>query len=62
MQMMVELKILLKVPRLILAVIFSRLLEPWELCLFTRALLRAPLVHSNFNLNSASCTIVEIKT
>ena len=60
--MMVKLKILLEVPRPILAMIFSRLLEAWELCPFMRTLLRAPLVHSSFNLNSTSCTIVEIKT
>jgi len=33
-----------------------------ELCPFTRTLLRAPLVYSNFDLNSTSYTIVEIKT
>ena len=60
--MMVELKILLEVPHPILAVIFNRLLEAWELCPFTRNSPRAPLVHFSFNLNSTSCTIVEIKT
>ena len=48
----VELKILLEVPCLILAVIFNRFLKAWELYPFIRALLRAPLVYSNFNLNS----------
>ena len=29
---------------------------------FSRTLLRGPLVHSDFGLNSITCTIIEIKT
>ena len=31
-------------------------------CPFSTTLLRSPLVHSSFDLNSTSCTIVDIKT
>jgi hypothetical protein len=56
--MVVEIKILLQV----LAVIFKRLTEVMGSCPFSRTLLRGPLVHSNFNLNSATYTIIKIKT
>ena len=61
MQMVVKLKIL-EVPCPLLAVIFNRFLKAWGLYPITKTSLRAPLVDSNFNLNSTSYTIVKIKT
>ena len=61
MQMVVKLKIL-EVPWPVLAVIFNRLLEAWGLYPIAKTSLRAPLVHSNFNLNPTRYTIVKIKT
>jgi len=45
-----------------LAAIFHRLIAVVGPCPFSKTLLRGPLVHSSFNLNSISRTIVEIKT
>ena len=60
-RIVVEVKILLRVLYQVLAVIFKRLTEVVGPCPFSRTLLKGPLVHSNFNLNS-TCTIIEIKT
>ena len=46
----------------VLAAIFHTLTVVVGPCLFSTTLLRGPLVHSSFDLNSISCTIVEIKT
>ena len=59
--MVVKLK-MLEVPCPVLAVIFNRFLEAWGLYPITKTSLRAPLAHSNFNLDSTSYTIVKIKT
>jgi hypothetical protein len=61
-RMVVEVKILLQVPYQVLAVIFKRLTEVVGPCPFSRTLLRGLLVHSNFDLNSTTCTIIEVKT
>ena len=60
--MVVEVKILLRVLYRVLAVIFKRHTEVVGPCPFSRTLLRGPLVHSDFDLNSITCTIIEIKT
>ena len=60
--MVVEVKILLRVHYKVLAAIFNRLTEVGGPCPFSRALLRGPLVHSDFGLNSITYTIIEIKT
>ena len=60
--MVVEVKILLQVYYEVLTAIFNRLTEVGGPCPFSRALLRGPLVRSNFGLNSITCTIIEIKT
>jgi hypothetical protein len=60
--MVVEVKILLRVHCEVLAAIFNRLTEVRGPCPFSRTLLRGPLVHSDFGLNSITCTIIEIKT
>ena len=56
--MVVELRVHCEV----LAAIFNRLTEVRGPCPFSRALLRGPLVHSDFGLNSITCTIIEIRT
>ena len=40
----------------------NRLIEVGGPCPFSRTLLRDPLVHSDFSLDSITCTIIEIKT
>ena len=40
----------------------NRLTEVGGPCPFSRTLLRDPLVHSDFSLDSITCTIIEIKT
>jgi len=60
--MVVEVKILLRVQYEVLAAIFNRLTEVGGPCPFSRTLLRGPSVHSDFGLNSITCTIIEIKT
>jgi hypothetical protein len=60
--MVEEAKILLRVHCQVLAAIFNRLTVVEGPCPFGGALLRGPLVHSDFNLNSTSCTITKIKT
>ena len=61
-RMVVEVKMLLRVPYQVLAVIFKRLTEAIGPCPFCKTLLRGPLIHFNFNLNSTTCTIIKIKT
>jgi hypothetical protein len=61
-RMVVEVKMPLQMACQVLAAIFHRLTAVVGPCLFSTTLLRGPLVHSSFNLNSISCTIVEIKT
>jgi hypothetical protein len=58
----VEVKILLRVHYEVLAAIFNRLIEVGGPCPFSRALLRGPLVYSDFGLNSITYTIIKIKT
>jgi len=60
--MVVEVKILLQMTCKVLAAIFNRLTEVGGPCPFSRTLLRGHLVHSDFGLNSITCTIIEIKT
>jgi len=60
--MVVELKILPQITCKVLAVVFNRLTEVVRPYPFRRTLLRGPLAHSNFNLNSIRYTIVKIKT
>jgi hypothetical protein len=60
--MVVEVKILLQVHCRVLAAIFNELTEVGGPCPFSRTLLRGPLVHSDFDLNSITCTIIKIKT
>jgi hypothetical protein len=58
----VEVKMLLRVYYEILAAIFNRLTGVRGPCPFSKTLLRGPLVHSNFSLNSITYTIIKIKT
>ena len=60
--MVVEVKILLQVHCRVLAAIFNGLTEAGGPCTFSRTLLRGPLVYSDFDLNSITCTIIKIKT
>jgi hypothetical protein len=60
--MVAEVKILLRVHYKVLATIFNRLTEVGGPCPFSRTLLRGPLVHSDFGLNSITYTIIKIKT
>ena len=60
--MVVEVKTLLRVHCQVLAAIFNRLIEVGEPCPFSRTLLTGPLVHSDFDLNSTTRTIIKIKT
>ena len=61
-RMVVEVKIHLQMVCQLFAAIFHRLTAVVGPCPFSATLLRGPLVHSSFNLNFISCTIVEIKT
>ena len=60
--MVVEVKTPLQVACLVLAAIFHRLTAVVGPCPFSKTLLREYLAHSSSDLNSISCTIVEIKT
>ena len=60
--MVVEVKMPLQMACQVLAAIFHRLTAVVGPCPFRTSLLRGPLVHSSFNLDSISCTIVKIKT
>ena len=60
--MVVVVKIVLRVHYKVLAAIFNRLTEVGGPCPFSRALLKGPLVHSGFGLNSITYTIIKIKT
>jgi hypothetical protein len=59
--MVVEVKMLPQMTCKVLAAVFNRLTEVMGPCLFRRILLRGPLAHSSFDLNSTRYTIVEIK-
>ena len=59
--MAVKVKMPLQIPYQVLAAMFHRLIAVVGPCPFSRTLLRGPLVHSSFDLNSISYTIVEIK-
>ena len=58
---MVEVKIPLQIACQVLAAIFHRLTAIVGLCPFSTTLPRGPLVHFSFDLNSTSCTIVELE-
>jgi hypothetical protein len=60
--MVVEVKMLPQMTCKVLAAVFNRLIEVVGPCPFRRILLRGPLAHSSFDLDSTKCTIVEIKT
>ena len=60
--MVVGVKMPLQMACQVLAAIFHRLTAVVGPCPFSATLLRGPLVHSSFNLNSISYTIVKIKT
>jgi hypothetical protein len=59
---MVEVKMPLQMTCQVLATIFHTLTAVVGPCIFSTTLLRGPLVHSSFDLNSISYTIVKIKT
>jgi hypothetical protein len=59
---MVEVKMPLQMACQVLAAIFHRLTAIVGPCPFSTTLPRGPLAHSSSDLNSTSCTIVEIKT
>jgi hypothetical protein len=59
---MVEIKILPQMTYKVLAAVFNRLIEVVGPYPFRRALLRGPLAHSSFDLNSIRYTIVKSKT
>ena len=61
-RMVVEVKMPLQMACQVLAATFYRLTAVVGPCPFRKTLLRGPLVYSSFNLNSTSCTTVEIKT
>jgi hypothetical protein len=61
-RMVVEVKMPLQMACQVLATIFHTLTAVVGPCIFSTTLLRGPLVHSSFDLNSISYTIVEIKT
>ena len=61
-RMMVEVKMPPRMACQVLAAIFHTRTVVAGPCLFSTTLLRGPLVHSSFDLNSISYTIVEIKT
>ena len=56
--MVVEVKMPLQMACQVLAAIFHTLTVVVGPCLFSTTLLRGPLVHSSFDLNSISCTKV----
>ena len=58
----VGVKMPLQIACQVLTAIFHRLTVVVGPCPFSTTLLRGPLVHSSFDLNSISYTIVEIKT
>jgi len=58
----VEVKILLRVHCQVLAAIFNKFTKVRGPCPFGRTMLRDPLVHSDFNLNSTTYIIIKIKT
>ena len=60
--MVVEVKMPLQMGCQVLAAIFYRLTAVVGPCPFSKTLLRGPLVHSNFNLNSTTCITIKIKT
>ena len=57
-RMVVEVKMPLQMACQVLAAIFQRLTAVMGPYPFRTILLRGPLVHSSFNLNSTSCTIL----
>ena len=59
--MVVKVKIL-QITYKALTVVFYRLTEVIRPCYFKKTLLRGPLIHFSFNLNSINYTIVKIKT
>ena len=61
-RMVVEVKMPLQIACQLLAAIFYRLIAVVGPYPFSATLLRGPLAHSSFNLNSISYTIVKIKT
>jgi hypothetical protein len=61
-RIVVEVKILPQITCKVLVVVFNRFIEVIRPCPFRRTLLRVPLAHSSFNLNSIRYTIVKIKT
>ena len=61
-RMVVEVKMPLQMACQVLAAIFHRLTAIVGPCPFSTTLLRGPLVHSSFDLNPTSYTIVELKT
>jgi len=61
-RMVVEVKMPLQMACQVLAAIFYRLIAVEGPCSFSMTLLRGPSVYYGFNLDSTSCTIVEIKT
>jgi hypothetical protein len=61
-RMVVEVKMPPQMACQVLAAIFHRLTAVVGPCPFSTTLPRGPLAHSSADLNSISCTIVEIKT